>query len=73
MTNIHFTYGSGVDMWSRNIQYFKEEDEPPKELAAIASEYYVEYHKLPEVVLELWEIRDKFSHLVSFSEFRPLE
>ena len=68
------TTGSGIGMWHDKIYYFPPDGPPNMAGAEIASEFYVEYHHLPEVIEELYEKREQWgAHLVAFSEFRPLE
>ena len=68
------TTGSGFGMWHEKLYYFPPDGPPNMAGAEIASEFYVEYHHLPAVIDELYKKRDWWgSHLVAFSEFRPLE
>ena len=61
-------------MWHDKIYYFPPGG--PKNMAGmefIASEFYVKYQDFAKVLQELYETRDQWgSHLVAFSEFRPL-
>ena len=68
------TTGSGIGMWYDKIYYFPPDGLPNMAGAEIASEFYVEYHLLKEVVEELYAKREIWgAHLAAFSEFRPLE
>ena len=72
-------------MWFDKIPYFPADEGSQDVTGAkvtsefkgsefIASEFYVEYHLLPEVIEELFAKRDLWgADKVMFSEFRPLE
>ena len=67
------TTPSGMGMWYDKIYYFPPATPPAMAGNEIASEFYVEYSKLGDVLDALYARRDEFRHLVSFSEFRPLD
>lgn len=73
MTNQIPTTKAGIGMWHEKIIYFPPEGPPSMAGEEIASEFYVEFHHLPDLFEELYWNRDKFADMVLFSEFRPLE
>ena len=73
MTDKIPTTKAGIGMWNEKIIYFPPDGPPSMAGEEIASEFYVEFHRLPDLFEELYENRDKFADMVLFSEFRPLE
>lgn len=67
------TTSSGVGWWSDKLYYFPPDSPDSVAGNEIVSEFYVSYDNLPHAIKDLYAIKDKFAHLVTFSEFRPIE
>ena len=39
----------------------------------ISSEFYISYDNLRYAIEDLYAVKDKFAHLVAYTEFRPIE
>ena len=65
------TSTSGIGLWSEKL--FQYGDEPSPKMDEIVSEFFVEYHHLPEAMNDLYEDRALFREFLHYSEFQPIE